>query len=102
MKNLGLLFLGFILTLLLGLLGTKAILSVSTLFGLSFIAELGFLKIYGLMSIISLILFKDSDLNSDKFTEDDKIKEVYSKILNKTLVVLIFWGMSFMMFNILS
>lgn len=102
MKNLGVQILGIILSILLGLLSTKAVLSVSTLFGLLFIADLGFLKIYGLMSIINLILFKDSDLNSDKYTEDDKIKEAYSKILNKTLVVLIFWGMSFLMFNILS
>ena len=102
MKNLGLLFLGFILALLLGLLGTKAILSVSTLFGLSFIAELGFLKIYGLASIINLLLFKGTDLEDEDKTTDEKVKNIYSKILNKTLVVLIFWGMSFLMFNILS
>lgn len=102
MKNLGLLFLGIILALLLGLLGTKAILSVSTLFGLSFIAELGFLKIYGLASIINLLLFKDTDLEDEDKTTDEKVKNIYNRILNKTLVVLIFWGMSFLMFNILS
>lgn len=102
MKNLGLLFLGVILALLLGLLGTKAILSVSTLFGLSFIAELGFLKIYGLASIINLLLFKDTDFEDEDKTTDEKVKNIYNRILNKTLVVLIFWGMSFLMFNILS
>ena len=39
MKNLGLLVLALVLSVLLGLLGTTVVLSVSSLFGLTFLAE---------------------------------------------------------------
>ena len=101
MKNLGLLVLALILSVFVGLLGTKVVLSVSTLFGLTFLAELGFLKLYGLMSIISLVLYKDKDSDDDS-SDDEKVSKAFSRVILKVFLYLIFWGLSFLMYNILS
>jgi len=101
MKNLGLLVLALILSVFLGLLGTKVVLSVSTLFGLTFLAELGFLKLYGLLSIANLVLYKDKDSEDDS-SEDEKVNKMFSRLFMRCFVYLVFWGLSFLMYNILS
>ena len=86
MKNLGLLLLALLLSVLLGLLGTTVVLSVSSLFGLTFLAELGFVKLYGLISIFQIVnyKYKDSDAGAGNrwvtynvkiFSEDTKGKK---------------------------
>ena len=101
MKDLGLLVLALILSVFVGLLGTKVILSVSTLFGLTFLVELGFLKLYGLLSITNLILYKDKD-SEDDLTEDEKVNKLFSRVFTRCFLYLVFWGLSFLMYNILK
>ena len=101
MKNLGLMLLALILSVFVGLLGTKVILSVSTLFGLTFLAELGFLKLYGLMSIFNIVLYKDED-SEDDGSEDEKVNKFFKRIGNKTFIYLFFWGLSFFMYWVIS
>lgn len=101
MKTFGLLVLVFVLSVFLGLLGTKVILSVSTLFGLTFLAGLGFVKLYGLLSIAQLVLYKSKDSQEDG-TKEEKVKKVFNDVCTKALIYLIFWGFSFLMYNILT
>jgi len=101
MKNLGLMVLALILSVFVGLLGTKVILSVSSLFGLTFLAELGFLKLYGLLSIIQLVSYKDKDSEDDS-SEDEKVGKLFKRIGTRTFLFLVFWGLSFLMYNILK
>ena len=101
MKNLGLFGLALILSVFLGLLGVKVILSVSTLFGLTFIAELGFLKLYGLLAIVHLVLYKDKD-SEDILNGEEKIKKLFTQILSKCLTYLFFWGLMFLIYGILK
>ena len=101
MKNLGLMLLALILSVVVGLLGVKVILSVSALYGLAFLVELGFLKMYGLLTIVNLVLYKDKD-SEDNSSEDEKVSKMFYRIVLKTVLYLLFWGLSFLMYSILS
>jgi hypothetical protein len=101
MKNLGLMLLALILSVFVGLLATKVILSISTLFGLTFLAELGFLKLYGLMSICGVILYKNKD-SEDEGSEDEKVAKFFKRIGNEAFIYLVFWGLSFFMYLVIS
>jgi amino acid transporter len=101
MKNLGLMLLALLLSVFVGLLGAKVVLSVSTLYELSFLADLGFLKIYGLTAILGLILYKDKD-SEDNSSEDEKVGKMFGRVITKTLIYLLLWGMAFLMYSILN
>ena len=101
MKNLGLLVLALLLSVLLGLLGTKVVLSVSSLFGLTFLAELGFVKLYGLISIFQIVNYKDKD-SDDDLSEDERVNKAFYRVFLKAFLFLTFWGLSFLMYYILT
>lgn len=101
MKNLGLLVLALVLSVLLGLLGTTVVLSVSSLFGLTFLAELGFVKLYGLISIFQIVNYKDKD-SEDDLTEDERVNKTFGRVFLKAFLYLFFWGLSFLMYYILT
>jgi hypothetical protein len=101
MKNLGLLVLALVLSVLLGLLGTTVVLSVSSLFGLTFLAELGFVKLYGLISIFQIVNYKDKD-SDDDLTEDERVNKAFYRVFLKAFLFLTFWGLSFLMYYILT
>ncbi len=101
MKNLGLLVLALLLSVLLGLLGTTVVLSVSSLFGLTFLAELGFVKLYGLISIFQIVNYKDKD-SDDDLSEDERVNKAFYRVFLKVFLFLTFWGLSFLMYYILT
>lgn len=101
MKNLGLLVLALVLSVLLGLLGTTVVLSVSSLFGLTFLAELGFVKLYGLLSIFQIVNYKDKD-SDDDLSEDERVNKAFYRVFLKAFLFLTFWGLSFLMYYILT
>jgi hypothetical protein len=101
MKNLGLLVLALVLSVLLGLLGTTVVLSVSSLFGLTFLAELGFVKLYGLISIFQIVNYKDKDSEED-LSEDERVNKAFYRVFLKAFLFLTFWGISFLMYYILT
>ena len=101
MKNLGLLVLALLLSVLLGLLGTTVVLSVSSLFGLTFLAELGFVKLYGLISIFQIVNYKDKD-SDDDLTEDERVNKAFYRVFLQAFLFLTFWGISFLMYYILT
>lgn len=101
MKNLGLLVLALVLGVLLGLLGTTVVLSVSSLFGLTFLAELGFVKLYGLISIFQIVNYKDKD-SDDDLSEDERVNKAFYRVFLKAFLFLTFWGLSFLMYYILT
>ena len=100
MKNLGLLVLALLLSVLLGLLGTKVILSVSNLYELTFISELGFVKVFGLFSLISLAVAKYKD--SIKEEGDEMYEEVFKRIVYRVVELLSFWGLMYVVHYIIS
>ena len=91
-------FLLILLGIFVGLLGTKVILSVATLFELDFITELGYLKIYGLISLIQLINYK----HTDEIQGEDITKESFNRIRSRVALYLTFWGISFFMYWVIS
>ena len=101
MKNLGLLVLALVLSVLLGLLGTTVVLSVSSLFGLTFLAELGFVKLYGLISIFQIVNYKNKD-SDDDLSEDERVNKAFYRVFLKAFLFLTFWGFSFLMYYILT
>ena len=101
MKNLGLLVLALLLSVLLGLLGTTVVLSVSSLFGLTFLAELGFVKLYGLISIFQIVNYKYKD-SDDDLSEDERVNKAFYRVFLKAFLFLTFWGLSFLMYYILT
>ena len=101
MKNLGLLVLALVLSVLLGLLGTTVVLSVSSLFGLTFLAELGFVKLYGLISIFQIVNYKYKD-SGDDLSEDERVNKAFYRVFLKAFLFLTFWGLSFLMYYILT
>ena len=101
MKNLGLLVLALVLSVLLGLLGTTVVLSVSSLFGLTFLADLGFVKLYGLISIFQIVNYKDKDSEED-LSEDERVNKAFYRVFLKAFLFLTFWGLSFLMYYILT
>ena len=101
MKNLGLLVLALVLSVLLGLLGTTVVLSVSSLFGLTFLAELGFVKLYGLISIFQIVNYKYKD-SDDDLSEDERVNKAFYRVFLKAFLFLTFWGLSFLMYYILT
>ena len=101
MKNLGLLVLALVLSVLLGLLGTTVVLSVSSLFGLTFLAELGFVKLYGLISIFQIVNYKDKD-SDDDLSEDERVNKAFYRVFLKAFLFLTLWGLSFLMYYILT
>ena len=102
MRNLGLFVLAILFSMLVGLLGTKVILSVTTLYQLSFISSLGFLKIYGLTSVIQLLLYKRKLDEVKGNSSDKKIKKAFDLTVNKLMLYLVFWGMSYTMYYLIS
>jgi uncharacterized protein YacL len=102
MKNLGLSLLAIVLGLLVSLLGAKVILSVSTLFGLTFLANLGYLKIYGLVSVIHLINYKKKVDTLDGEDIDKTLENIYSAVWDKLKITLVFWGVSYIMYELIS
>ena len=76
-------------------------LSVSSLFGLTFLAELGFVKLYGLISIFQIVNYKYKD-SGDDLSDDEKITKAFTSVFTKALLYLIFWGISFLMYYILT
>lgn len=101
MKNLGLSVLAIILSLFVGLLGTKVVLSISTLFDLTFLVELGFLKLYALITIFQLVNYKDKDSEED-LTNDERVKKAFYRIFLRVFLYLASWGLSFLMYYILT
>lgn len=102
MKNLGLSLLAIVLGLLVSLLGAKVILSVSSLFGLAFLANLGYLKIYGLISIIHMINYKKKVDAFDKENFEENLGNMFSAVWDKLIITLVFWGLSFAMYKLIS
>ena len=101
MKNLGLFVLALLLSVLLGLLETTVVLSVSSLFGLTFLAELGFVKLYGLISIFQIVNYKDKD-SEEGLNEDERVNKAFYRVFLKTFLFLTFWWLSFLMYYILT
>lgn len=87
---------GITLSVLVGLLGVKVILSISTLYELTFISNLGFLKIYGVVSLINLLLSKYKDRIIEE--GDEMYKEMFARILHKVVTILLVWGASYLMY----
>lgn len=102
MKNLGLSLLAIVLGLLVSLLGAKVILSVSSLFGLAFLANLGYLKIYGLVSIIHMINYKKKVDSLDGEDMDKTLGNIFSTVWDKLFITLVFWGLSFFTYWVIT
>ena len=100
MKNLGLLVLALLLSVLLGLLGTKVVLSVSNLYELTFISELGFVKVFGLFSLIGLAVAKYKDRIKEE--GDEMYEEVFKRIVYRVVELLSFWGLMYVVHYIIS
>ena len=100
MKNLTLGLVAIVLAVLVSLLGTKVVLSVSNLYELTFISELGFVKVFGLFSLIGLAVPKYKDRIKEE--GDEMYEEVFKRIMYRVVELLSFWGLIFVMHYILS
>ena len=103
MEILGKLFL-FIIAIVLGffvsLLGTQVILSVATLYKLTFITQFSFIQIYGVLCIWGLITYKHQKDEENK--EDNWFSTLFEGIFSKIFFLLIVWGFSFLTYSILT
>ena len=102
MENLGK-TLAFVLLLVCGvllqLLLTHIILSISILYGITFITQLTFAQVFGTLIIISLVRYRKTK------TEEKDFGEVFLEgskgILSNLLLYLMIWGFSFITYYIL-
>ena len=77
---------------------THIILDVSELYTLTFITDMSFVQIFGLLMIISLIKF---DLK--KSTDDDgSFSTVVIKAFAVALILLLFWGLAYISFFLIT
>lgn len=85
-------------SVLLQLLLTYIILSISTLYGISFITQLTFTQIFGTLIIISLVRYRNTK------TEEKDFGEVFLEgskgIFGNTILYLTVWGLSFLTYYI--
>lgn len=89
-----------LLAILLSVLTSYIVLSVSNLYGLTFLTELGFLKVFGIIAVINII----RDRYSDRITQegDEIYSESFKRIGYRVLELLIGWSTAFLMFYILK
>ena len=64
-------------------------------------AELGFVKLYGLISIFQIVNYKDKD-SDDDLSEDERVNKAFYRVFLKAFLFLTFWGLSFLMYYILT
>lgn len=112
MKNLGVFIGGLILIVaefFLGILQAYVVLDVSKLYDITYITQLGFLKIYGLIAIIGLIRMKfkpDPPKNSGdtevKTTAAEKMKTAFGTTFGGALSILIVWGLMYITYYIIA
>lgn len=100
MKNLTLGLVAIVLAVLVSLLGTKVVLSISDLYGLTFISELGFVKVFALFSLVGLSVSKYKDRIKEE--GDEMFTEMFKRIVHRTVELLSFWGLMFVMHYIIS
>lgn len=84
--ELGKWLLALFMALSLGFLGAKVVMSVSGMFELDFIYNLGYFKVYALLSIIALAT---QDSTKQKYEE---VEDAVTAIATKAFSYLIFWG----------
>lgn len=90
-----------IASILLGLLTAYVVLDISILFNITQITSLGFAKIYALISIIALVLYKKDKHKKEEKTYEEKMAETFVLMLEKTLLNLFVWGLMYIMHIIL-
>ena len=100
MKQLGLFVLVIILATFLGFLGTKVIMSISELYKLTFIASLGFAKVWALGVIIRLFIFENKSKKEEKSFEE-VVKDTFLSVFVVAIAYLSVWGLAFIMHNFL-
>ena len=85
----------FMITFFVGLLQVYVVLSIATLYALTFITQYSFLQILGLLIIIGLIKYeyKKSEDSNLKFS-DAAIASI-TRILTDLTVILTVWGLAF-------
>lgn len=85
-------------SVLLQLLLTYIILSISTLYGISFISQLTFTQVFGTLIIISLVRYRKTK------TEEKELGDVFLEgfvgLLSNTLLYLFVWGFAFLTYYI--
>lgn len=106
MENLGkitLFFVAIALSLLVTSLETYIVLSVANLYEIEFIIKFSFAQIYILLIMISMIKFTFKKKTKEESEKDfiTVIKETFESILTYTLIYLMIWGVSFLLYNIL-
>lgn len=92
----------FILTALVGLLGTKVLMMVAEWFELKFLTDLGFFKLYGLFAIIEMLNYRKKLDSIDGETFSDRMEYTLGVIFDKASMYLSFLVVMFLMYNILK
>lgn len=85
--------------LLVAFLGVHVILSVATLYSLSFITQFNFLQIYGFWVIIGILSYKYK--KSEKATTTP-YEDAFSGLFSLSIYYLLAWGMAFLIFSFLN
>ncbi len=104
MKQLGQLILFIVLVvlnMLSSFLGVHIILSIATLYSLSFITQLSFVQIYGAWIIFSLASYKYKKTEKEATTAD-KYTEAFTRVVTYVITYLLIWGVAFLAFAYLN
>lgn len=105
MENLGkvTLFLIAIISLLsVGIFGAYIALSISTLYQIPYLSTMSFIQLYGLILVINLLKYNKDKKEKDQSSYGGKMKKIFLEILEKVVSLLVFWGLAYIIYNILN
>lgn len=89
----------FIISVLVGLFTAYVVFDVSKLFEIDVITSLGYVKIYVIIQLISLIFYKTGEL--EERTYEEKMSDIMTKLMERVLLNSFVWGMMYLMFHIM-
>jgi hypothetical protein len=105
MENLGkftLFIIAMVCAFLTSLLCVKVIVSISDLYQIGFIGKFSFLQLYGIISLINIIRYKYKKEEEKQGDFTDVIKNTFTSVFSSVFFLLMSWGLSFMMYYVIS
>jgi hypothetical protein len=101
MNTLGKIFATIIVFLgafLVSLLQTEIIISLSKLYGLSFIYQFSFTQIYGTLLVVGIAKYKLDNSKSEEKQYSERIKEGFVGLITSAILLLFIWFVSYLFY----
>lgn len=99
-NSIGIVALGFLLSIPVILLNSHVFLSLANLYDVPFVKDLSQYQVIGSLYLLSLLRSSKKDQKSEEKSNEDMLKENVILIITRVIEVLVLWGIATLFFNI--